>query len=151
MAGKEKSVTTKQRKNFTSVGSTGPCWEPVKDYGKSLVDKSNYKPDIMLVRDRLLAGVAASTGRGIYDFADGKIDLENKYFNQLINMRSKALDVTEVEEIGAWIKAQAEGDIKKAKKQEEAMQKAIEAQEAAEISAQTHEKGATAEVIGADV
>lgn len=61
----------------------------VKDFGESNTDKSTYRPDLSLVR----AYQGAKTKTLLYDFSDGK---DNGETVQTF-VRSKALDITEVE------------------------------------------------------
>lgn len=61
----------------------------VKDFGESNTDKSTYRPDLSLVR----AYQGAKTKTLLYDFSDGK---DNGQTVQTF-VRSKALDITEVE------------------------------------------------------
>lgn len=61
----------------------------VKDFGESNTDKSTYRPDLSLVR----AYQGAKTKTLLYDFSDGK---DNGSTVQTF-VRSKSLDITEVE------------------------------------------------------
>lgn len=74
----------------------------ISDFGESLTDITNYRPDPSEARNRLLSAIGQSAGQGVYDFKDGKIDedlISSKYWSYLLTLKRKDLDVTEVEQI----------------------------------------------------
>lgn len=83
----------------------------VKDFGESNTDKSTYRPDLSLVR----AYQGAKTKTLLYDFSDGK---DNGSTVQTF-VRSKALDITEVETAEKRVLQVIEDKKKKAELSEE--------------------------------
>lgn len=83
----------------------------VKDFGESNTDKSTYRPDLSLVR----AYQGAKTKTLLYDFSDGK---DNGQTVQTF-VRSKALDITEIETAEKRVLQVIEDKKKKAELSEE--------------------------------
>lgn len=74
----------------------------ISDFGDSLTDITNYRPDPSEARNRLLSAIGQSAGQGVYDFKDGNIDVDlisSKYWSYLLALKRKDLDITEVEQI----------------------------------------------------
>lgn len=86
------------------------------EYGDSITDLSEYRPDPVEARNKLLSVVGQSTGQGVYDFKDGKIDLdfiESKYWSYMLALKRKDLDVTELNQIKEALEADVKQNIDK--------------------------------------
>lgn len=104
-------------KHFESTFESNPIHMLVPDFGESNTDKSFFRPDISQTR-AFLGSQMGSNRVGLYDFPDGKDTGETA---QTV-IRSKGLDITEVDALIQKHKAKMELDIAQQKADKEIAQ-----------------------------
>lgn len=86
-------IHLKEYKSFYGSPSSHPL---TSDFGLSVTDKTSYRPDISSARAFAgSVGVGTSSRVGVYDFPDGKDTGETL----MTFLRSKSLDVTEIDQV----------------------------------------------------
>lgn len=90
------SVIGIKLKEYKSFYGSSSSHLMTKDFGLSVTDKTSYRPDISSARAFAASVGAGTSGKvGVYDFPDGK-DTGDTLMTFL---RSKALDVTEIDQV----------------------------------------------------
>lgn len=85
-------IRLKEYKSF--YGSPSP-YPMTSDFGLSVTDKTSYRPDISSARAFASSVGVGSNRVGVYDFPDGKDTGETL----MTFLRSKSLDVTEIDQV----------------------------------------------------
>lgn len=101
-------------KHYESSFDSKPIHSLVSDFGESNTDKSFFRPDISQTR-AFLGSQMGSNRVGLYDFPDGKDTGETAQ----TAIRSKGLDITEVDVMIQKQKAKMELDIAQQKADKE--------------------------------
>lgn len=115
-------------------------------YGESKTDRSNYRPDPVAARDKLISMSLGSAGVPVYDFADGKIPdiVDSKYWNYILALKRKDLDVTELEQIRSTLELEVKTNVDK-DKFEALLKEANEKKQEIETSEKSTENNSSSE------
>lgn len=77
-----------------------------------VVRKDNFRPDSETIKDFNASGMSSGSGKGVFDFDDGKNHSFDEVSSELIALRENKLDKAEIEIVKQSLKNKANSEVK---------------------------------------